>query len=117
MRKWTEVVKPYQDLVGGAFYKVKVKNIRKTASPRAVEIELEFLDASQQGRRTVIQLPLPIRHGSLSASFFSACGLTVTPSARIAPRDAITAIIAVSFGRTPDGDGWQPIDFKSISKG
>jgi len=117
MRTWTEIVKPYPELVRGKLYKVQVKNISKIAKPKALEINLEFLEAPQQGRCPAIQLPLPIRPGSLTASFFAACRLVVTPEARIAPRETVNLVIAASFEKSEDGRDWKPVDFKSIPEG
>jgi hypothetical protein len=117
MRTWTEIVKAYPELVRGKHYKVRVKEISKVARPKALAINLEFLEAPQQGRRLAALLPLPIRPDSLAADFFAACHLAVTPEAKIAPRDVTHAVLAASFERTADGQDWQPINFEGIRKG
>jgi len=117
MRTWTEIVKPYPELARGKLYKVRVKRISKTAKPKALAINMELLDAPQQGRRLTTSLSLPIRPDSLAASFFSACHMVVAPEAKITPRKTTNAVIAVSFEKTADGRDWQPIDFESIREG
>ncbi len=117
MRTWTEIVKPYPRLIAGKYYKVRVKNIRKIAKPRRLVIDLEFMDAPQQGRRLELFLALPIRPDSLAASFFKACHMTVMPEAKIAPRNTVNALIAVSFEAADDGRDFQPVGFQTITEG
>jgi hypothetical protein len=117
MRTWTEIVKPYPELVRGKCYKVRVKEISKVTRPRALSVNLEFLDAPQAGRRLTALLPLPIRPDSLAADFFAACHLAVMPKAKITPRDVTHAVLVASFERTADSQDWQPVNFQSTTKG
>lgn len=117
MRTWTEIVKPYPELVTNKYYKVQVKDISRVARPKGLSVDLEFLATPQQGRQLSAFLSRPIRPHSLAAGFFCACHLTVTPEAEITPRDAINSVIVVRFERTVDGQDWHPVSFMSTTQG
>jgi hypothetical protein len=117
MRTWTEIIKPYSDLAKGKAYTVRVKNIHKATTAEAMEVTVEFVEPSQQGRRFTVHLSLPIRPQGLTADFFAACGIDITPQAKITPRSALGCLIQVVFEKTPDGPAWQPIEFQPFSQG
>jgi hypothetical protein len=115
MRKWTEIVKPYSELVKYKAYRTCIKNVARV--DKTIEVQLEFLDQPQQFRRLTIHLPLPIRPEGLTADYFTACGLEVVPEARIAPHETIGSVIVVTFDKTSDSSSYQPVNFKPISRG
>ena len=115
MRKWTETVKPYPELVSHKAYVTSIKNITRVG--KRIEVQLEFSEQPQQGRRLTTHLPLPIRPEGLTADYFVACGLEVIPQAKITPNETIGSVIVVTFDKTSGSLCWQPVNFKSISRG
>jgi len=115
MRKWIETVKPYPELVKHRPYSTCIKNV--TRVDKTIEIQLEFLDQPQQGRRLTIYLPRPIRPEGLTADYFMACGFELIPRTKIAPHETIGSVIVVTFDKTSDSSRWQPVNFKPILQG
>ena len=91
MRKWTETIKPWSQLNSNTLYKLRVIDIKRINDPKAMEVDVEFTEQPQLGRRITFLLSLPIRPvgRQLSFSFRAICRSNLraqfrhgTPSAR-----------------------------------
>ena len=115
MKRWTEIVRSFPKLIAGKSYRTRVHSIKKR--PRRIEVILEFLDSPQRERRVTINLSRPIRPDGITAEFFGACNITVSPEARITPRSTINCELLVTFCESTADSSWQPKSFKPVSKG
>ena len=109
-RKQTFVVKDYPHYVPESEYDMIVTAVDAQARAKTFEVRLEHLDGEQAGRIQVVTMPLPVGPEGLAASFFRACGLSVSVGARITPSDAVGQVIKRSFrSRVADA---RSIEFK-----
>jgi len=117
MRKWTETVKPWPQLNPDTLYKLQVVGIKRISNPRAMEVEVEFTEQPQLGRRITIHLPLPIRPSGPTAEYFTSCHMQIESQATVSPRDTIGSVIAARFRTEPQDVTPEPISFEPIFQG
>ena len=115
MRQWTETIKPWPTLCRNRLYRIRVTAIRKSPQAKAIQLEGEFLDGQQNGRKLSETLELPIRPEGRTANYFRACGQEVKLQARVLPKATLGCVIGVRLEQDED-DRWQIIDFEPLQQ-
>lgn len=110
-RTWELQVEPWQKLIAGRAYSMRVLSVGKSKAAKGIRVILEHLDATQAGRKQEIVLPLPLHPDGITADFFRACGMQVATGDSISPKDVIGMTVNVRFASTPD-DKHQPTAFE-----
>lgn len=111
-RKWLEPVRPWPRLARNKPYSCRVSDVHKV--PDGIAVELAHLDEPQVGRRHTLVLPLPLRPEGLGPQFLRACGMVLAEGERIAPEDAVGAVVSVRFDNIKAANP-SPIDFAPCS--
>lgn len=117
MRKWIEKIVPWPRLNRDTLYKLRVVNIKRINNPKAIEVNVEFTEQPQLGRRITFLLPLPIRPSGPNAEFFISCRMQIESQATISPQDTIGSIIAARFQEQPGDTMPKPVSFEPILQG
>jgi len=106
------MVKGWPDPRKGKLYKGAVKKAVNKA--KSLHITIENLDSSQLGRMHDVNLPLPVRPGNRTCSFFAACGIdTRAVGTKVCLDDIAGVTIGMRFGMIAQ-DGSQEVDFERI---
>ena len=117
MRKWTETIKPWSQLNSNTLYKLRVIDIKRINDPKAMEVDVEFTEQPQLGRRITFLLSLPIRPSGPTAEFFISCHMQIESQGTVSPQDTIGSIISVRFQEQPGDAMPKPVSFEPIFQG
>lgn len=111
MRKWLETVKDWPKFKPGQYYLAEILKIKKQC--KQIQVSLRFLEEEMRERTLTIHLPLPIRPEGVTADYFRACGLAVSPLVPICPNDTLGSQIRIQL--KPSDTGWETQDFQAVS--
>ncbi|MHC4538658.1 MAG: hypothetical protein ACYTEK_22820 [Planctomycetota bacterium] len=105
-------IEAWPDPKKGKLYRGIVREaIKKT---KHVQLTIENFDTTQLGRTHDVNLPLPVRPGNRTWSFFAACRIDVnTVGAKICLDDIVGITVGMRFNAVGE-DGSQEVDFERI---
>ncbi len=115
-RKWLEAVRDWPALRTNRCYAAQVLGVDRVDKAPGMTVCMELVGHEHAGRTVSVELGLPCRPGGVTAEFFRACGFTVAPGARIAPKDAIGRRVRVRFVPVQDGQDYEVVGFAPLAE-
>ena len=104
-------IEPYPEFEFDRDYAVRVMAVRIRQRALTLRVTLKHLERDQEGREEAIDLSLPIRPAGPAAEFICACGIEITPSTTIDPRQLVGC--EVRLRRTTIAGDRQVLQFRA----